>query len=222
MTTAADAFRQHRYDEVSLENMTIPRDPKVISGEDQSMFITADKQHPDRRKYRLFVDSFGSSNSTTHQIHHCLLDAQASDTLEIRLNNYGGAVSEGLRLIHVMENQFHGRSTVILECNALSMAAMVFCKGDTRVIHPSSRLMFHNYSSGMMGKGGEMSDRIDAENATRDRLYKEVLDKNWITEEEYARMLDGKDIWLEFDDLVERGIATHVMDEGDCVPIDKY
>jgi ATP-dependent protease ClpP protease subunit len=228
MTTAADALRRHRLDEElrpSLEddNPKGSRDPKAVLGLSQSLFITADGQNPSRRKYRLFIDAFQSDgDSVTHQIHNCLLDAQTTDTLEIRLNNNGGSVSEGMRLLHVMSNQFNGRSTVVLECNALSMAAMIFCNGAQRVIHPLSRLMFHNYSSLAVGKGGELEDSIVQENSTRDKLYQEVLANGWLTQDEYTRMLDGKDIWLEFDELISRGIATHVMDEGDRVPVDQY
>lgn len=228
MTTAANALRRHRLEEEltpSLEDDQIKdsRDPKSILGLSQSLFITADAKNPARRKYRLFIDAFhGDGDNVTHQIHNCLLDAHTTDTLEIRLNNNGGSVSEGLRLLHVMNNQFIGRSSVVLECNALSMAAMIFCKGTQRVIHPLSRMMFHNYFSAVRGKGGELEDNINQENSTRDKLYKEVLANGWLLEDEYTRMLDGKDIWLEFDDLVSRGIATHVMDEGDRVPVDKY
>lgn len=228
MTTAATAFLKHRLQEEltpSLEDDQVDtsRSPKSILGLTQSLFITADAASPDKRKYRLFIDAFkGGGGSVTHQIHNCLLDSQPRDTLEIRLNNNGGSVSEGIRLLHAMCNQFHGRTTVVLECNALSMAAMVFVKGDVRVIHPMSRLMFHNYSFMAAGKGGELEDTIDQENSTRDKLYQEVLANGWLTQDEYDRMLDGKDIWLEFDDLVSRGIATHVMDQGDRVPVDKY
>ena len=227
MTTLKAAFLHSAWGDdatISQESDTVdPRAPRVILGREQSLFVTQDKKNPGKRCYRLFIDKFiGGEAGTMHQIHNCLLDAQAPDTLEVRLNNYGGVVSEGVRLIHVMENSFHERTTTVLECNAMSMAAVVFVKGTIRVVHPLSRLMFHNYSSGVIGKGGEISDVVDQENSTRDKLYEEILAKGWLTQEEYRRMLDGKDIYLEFEDLVERGIATHVMDKGDCVPVDEY
>lgn len=224
MTTAAQAFLQHRLslESVSLEDDT-PDSPSVILGTDQSLFITKDSKDRTRRKFRLFIDTFKSNaGNITHQIHNALLDARHTDTLEIRLNNNGGSVSEGLRLINVMDNQFSNRTTVVLEHNALSMAAMVFCRGTERVIHPESRLMFHNYATGIMGKGGEINDRVVAEDVSRDKMYNDILKKEWLTQDEYKSMLDGKDIWLEFDDLIKRGIATHVMDDGDCVPVDEY
>lgn len=221
MTTAAAAFQSHLSS--SLEDaVKNPREPMSVPGPTQSLYITADKAEPHKRRYRLFIDAFKSSDAITHHIHQLLLCAEVCDTLEIRLNNHGGSVSEGLRLIHVMENTFSGRTTVVLECNALSMGAMVFAKGDTRVIHPASRLMFHNYSSGVIGKGGEMADRVEAEDGNRDEIYKDVLAQGYLTQDEYQRMLDGKDIWLDAHDMCERGLATHVLVRGEYLPAKDY
>lgn len=222
MMTPAQAFQDHLTASLEADQPQDPRNPTSIHGQQQSLFIQADKKQPHKRHYRLFVDSFGASDATTHHIHQLLLNAESSDTLEIRLNNHGGSVAEGLRLIHVMENQFSGRSTVVLECNALSMAAMVFAKGDVRIIHPNSRIMFHNYLSGVFGKGGEITDRVEAENTNRDRLYKEVVAAGYLSEDEYTRMLDGKDIWLDAEQICERGLATHVLIKGERIPAEDF
>lgn len=223
MTSLAQVFLNHRLSEesVSLEDDAPTGD--VILGTNQSLFITKDPKDESRRRFRMFIDTFsGTPGPITHQIHNRLLDANYADTLEIRLNNNGGSVAEGLRLINVMDNQFFNRSCVVLEHNALSMAAMVFCKGTERVVYPASRLMFHNYFTVVGGKGGELNDRVGTDDLSRDKMYDHILEKGWMTQDEYKSMLDGKDIWVEFDDLISRGIATHVMDDGDCVPAEEY
>lgn len=222
MDSLADLFHSHTCASLEARMEENPRQPTSIQGQDQSLFITKDKQHEDALHYRLFIDTFCSSLSNLHQIHQLLLSAESVDRLEIRLNNNGGSVSEGLRLMHVMENQFADRTTVVIEADALSMAAIVFAHGDQRVIHPKSHLMFHNYFTFAIGKGGEIIDRVKMSEEERNRIYKPILEKGYLSEDEYERMLDGKDIWLTSDQMIDRGLATHVMVRGEMVPVSDY
>lgn len=63
--------------------------------------------------------------------------------------------------------------------------------------------MFHNYSGGTIGKGGEMIDQLVHERKWSDRLLKSIY-KGFLTDEEIKGMLDNKDIWMDGEEVVKR------------------
>jgi len=63
--------------------------------------------------------------------------------------------------------------------------------------------MFHNYSSGVVGKGGEMYDRLAHEKEWSEKLLRDVY-VDFLTEEEIVSILNNKDIWMDGDEVVKR------------------
>jgi hypothetical protein len=63
--------------------------------------------------------------------------------------------------------------------------------------------MFHNYSGGVFGKGGEQYDQIQYERAWSEKFMNEVY-KDFLTTDEIKSMLDNKDIWMTSEQVLER------------------
>jgi hypothetical protein len=63
--------------------------------------------------------------------------------------------------------------------------------------------MFHNYSGGVFGKGGEMMDQLEFERSWSTNLLHDVY-KDFLTEAEVNTILDNRDIWLTSDEVSER------------------
>ncbi len=63
--------------------------------------------------------------------------------------------------------------------------------------------MFHNYSGGLVGKGGEIHDAATYERKWSENLWKSEY-KDFLTETEIASMLDGKDLWMDGDEVLRR------------------
>jgi hypothetical protein len=85
----------------------------------------------------------------------------------------------------------------------MSAATMVFMCADQFEVTPHSVFMFHNYSGGAIGKGGEMIDQLLHERKWSERLMNEVY-KDFMTDEEIKSMLDNKDMWMDGEDVVIR------------------
>ena len=49
-----------------------------------------------------------------------------------------------------------------------------------------------------------------------------VVKNNFLTKEEFSKMLIGQDFWMDARELCERGIATHVLVNGKEVKAKKY
>lgn len=85
----------------------------------------------------------------------------------------------------------------------MSAATMIFLCGHSYEVTPHSIFMFHNYSGGTIGKGGEMIDQLQHERRWSERLMKEIY-KDFMTDDEIKAMLDNKDIWMDGEEVVKR------------------
>jgi ATP-dependent protease ClpP protease subunit len=63
--------------------------------------------------------------------------------------------------------------------------------------------MYHNYSSGVVGKGGEMYDRLAHEKEWSEKLMRDIY-ADFLTEREITSILDNKDIWMDGDEVIKR------------------
>ncbi len=158
-----------------------------------------------------------------HEIFNELWNAKEHDTLELRINSRGGLVNEGSQFYSIINNKFFNKTTTILDSCGYSMGALTFCMGHKRVITTRSDLMFHDYSGGIAGKGGEIKSRFKHSTKHLRDFFKDViLSKQFLTKKEFDDMLIGKDFWMDAKELCKRGIATHVLIDGKEITSKKY
>ena len=74
---------------------------------------------------------------------------------------------------------------------------------DSFEVTPHSVFMFHNYSGGAIGKGGEMIDQLLHERKWSEGLLRNIYD-DFMTDDEIKSMLDNKDIWMDGEEVVRR------------------
>jgi ATP-dependent protease ClpP protease subunit len=120
----------------------------------------------------------------------------------IRINSEGGDLFSALQLCRAIQE-----STATIVCSVegicMSAATLIFLSGDRFEISDHTMFMFHNYSSGTIGKGGEMYDQITHFRAWSEKLFNSFY-KDFLTKEEIKSILDNKDIWLNADDVAAR------------------
>lgn len=192
---------------------------EIIDGKDNVYMIT-----PAHKKYRIFIDSFMEFERGLHEIFNTLWNADENDELELRINSWGGIVKEGQQFYNIIKNKFPGKTTTVLDTAGYSMGALTFCMGDKRVATETCDLMFHDYSGGAGGKGGEIEAQVKHTAKHLRKFFKTVIvdDNNFLTEKEFKKMVIGQDYWMEVDELCERGIATHVLVGGKEIKAKKY
>lgn len=129
-------------------------------------------------------------------------NSSAVDTIRIYINSGGGDLYTTLQFLRVMsETEAHIITSVEGAC--MSAATMIFLHGDEQEITPHSLFMFHNYSAGVFGKGGEMYDQLQFERKWSEHFMQEVY-AGFLTPEEISSMMHNKDIWMTSDEVVER------------------
>lgn len=129
-------------------------------------------------------------------------NAREDDTVKIYINSSGGDLYTALQFLRVL-SETRAHVTTSVEGACMSAATMIFLHGDSFEVTPHSLFMFHNYSAGVFGKGGEMFDQLQFERAWSENFLNEVY-KDFLTPDEIKSMLDNKDIWMTSDQVLER------------------
>ena len=128
--------------------------------------------------------------------------ASETDAVKIYINSYGGDLFTAIQFLRVLSDT---PATVVcsVEGACMSAATMIFLCADHFEVTPHSIFMFHNYSGGTIGKGGEMIDQLQHERKWSERLMKEIY-KDFMSNDEIKAMLDNKDIWMDGEEVVKR------------------
>ncbi len=197
---------------------TVPESKRVI---DRKKNIY--QWRPKFRIFTLYVERFKELKRGLHSVFNELRQANKEDYLEIRINSGGGSVNEGIQFYNLMREKFNGRTCAFLDNHGYSMGALLFCMADKRVVYPYSDLMFHNYASAVSGKGGELKARLEHKDRLLRSFFKDmVVEKGFLTAEEFDEMIIGRDFWMDVAEMCRRGIATHVIYENREIKAKKY
>ncbi len=128
--------------------------------------------------------------------------AGENDVIKIYVNSHGGDVFTAIQFMRALR-ETSANVVISVEGLCASAATMIMLCGETFEISEHSMFMFHNYSSGVFGKGGEMFDQLKHERAWSENLLRDVY-KHFLTDEEITSMLENKDIWMDGTDVIKR------------------
>lgn len=142
-------------------------------------------------------------------------NANSTDTIRIYINSGGGDLYTTLQFLRVMSET---EATIVtsVEGACMSAATMIFLHGDRQEVTPHSLFMFHNYSAGVVGKGGEMYDQLQFERKWSENFMTDVY-AGFLTTEEITSMMHNKDIWMTSDEVVERLNALVAIQDADSL-----
>lgn len=121
-----------------------------------------------------------------------------TDHVVMYLANYGGSCHAGQRLINAMAD-CRAPITVIVDAPCYSMGALLALAGSSLIMHQSTFLMFHNYSSRTGGKGGELLEGIkNTDGWLKDQQYSTCYP--FLTKAEISKITKDQDIYIAHDD----------------------
>lgn len=161
----------------------------------------------DIRKKDIIDKWFGTGEDVTEAF--TLKDALASvDTpnLTVRINSYGGSVSEGLAIYSLL-SEFKGHLKTIVDGFACSAASVIFMAGEERVVPENGLLMIHNAWTEARGDSNTMKKVAeDLEKITQPSLNIYVS-KTGLSEEKVKEMMDREE-WITSKEAYELGFST--------------
>lgn len=126
--------------------------------------------------------------------------------LTVRINSYGGSVSEGLAIYNLLTD-FKGHLRTVVDGFACSAASVIFMAGRERIVPESGLLMIHNAWSWAEGDSNAMKKAAeDLEKQTQPSVNIYVS-KTGLTEEKVKEMMDHE-TWITSKEAFELGFAT--------------
>lgn len=133
---------------------------------------------------------------------HVLKTAEQHDTIFIYLNTEGGYLKTAVQIMSAIRQS---NATVItcLEGEVCSAGTMIFLAADKYLVSPNCTFMIHNYSGGVAGKGNEIAAQANYRGEYANQLMRDVY-KDFLTEDEIKSVIEGKDMWLNSDQVIDR------------------
>jgi ATP-dependent protease ClpP protease subunit len=213
-----DSKKELSSEQHTLYIETIPEKKSLVDKEKSIYQI-----RPKHKRYRVYIGRFFESKKGLHSVFNGLRDASDKDYLELMINSGGGLVNEGQQFYNLIQEKFYRRTISYLDNKGYSMGALLFCMAEKRVIYEYSDLMFHTYSHGSLGKGGEVKSHVTHTAKKLERFFHSIIVENgFLTEDEFQKMLIGQDYWMDAKEMCKRGIATHVIVEGQALTAKDY
>jgi len=133
---------------------------------------------------------------------HKLDQAGENDEFHIHINNRGGLVSTGVQLI---DHWSKSKATVVtfVEAPVYSMGTTLSLAGDKIHFGEHTFLMQHDYSSGLRGKGSEITKQVDATAKWIHKFQKDVT--GWFfTDAEFDKIFSGQDVYIDSKEAIKR------------------
>ena len=128
--------------------------------------------------------------------------AEAGDRIYIHLNSPGGYVSTAIQLYSALKN-CEAEITAVIESDCHSAASIIAMAADNFHVLPLCSMLIHNFSGGAVGKFNDIQRQVDFDKRQTEKIFREVY-ANFLTEDEIKEVLEGKDLWLNADDIDAR------------------
>lgn len=144
------------------------------------------------------IEEAGKYTDWFNQIRH----APPTDIIKIYINSEGGSLWTAIQFMRVLK-ECKAPVVASVEGACMSAATIIFLMSDSFEISPHSMFMFHNYSGGTIGKGGEMIDQIKHERGWSEKLLNDIY-SDFLSPSEIRSILDNKDIWMTAEEVVSR------------------
>lgn len=164
--------------------------------------INAFVDRPVSRVHKFYITQNIKESSEYTSWFETIRNAGENDIIVFHINSYGGDLFTAIQFMRVIRET---KAAVVasVEGACMSAATIIFLTANHWEVSDHSMFMFHNYSGGSIGKGGEMYDHIAHERVWSDKLLRDVY-ADFLTKQEVDSLLNNKDIWMSGDEAVKR------------------
>lgn len=133
------------------------------------------------------------------------------DQLTVRINSYGGSVSDGIAIFNALKRHKASITTAI-DGVAVSIASMIAMAGDTVEMADNALMMIHapwTYAGGNAVDMRKAADVLDKYAAAMSSSYANKTGKS--TEDVMAWLTDGEDHWFTANEAQNEGLIDTIV-----------
>jgi ATP-dependent protease ClpP protease subunit len=166
------------------------------------------------RQLGYFVQSFGGHRYTVHineavkepayytNVVNMMCNATENDTIVFMLNSPGGML-DGLASLLDAIDMTEARTLGYLQGRCHSAASILALHCDEVFVGKHAQMLCHNVSYGTGGKGSDIVSHVQHMTKISENLMYDTY-VGFLSEAEIADMLDGKEIYLDSEQIQER------------------
>lgn len=164
-----------------------------------------------QNQFTVDIDEPFTHPSYYRNITQMLTEATEDDIVVFRINSPGGQENSLLALVEAVKTtQAMTVSVLVGEC---ASAASLFCMyTDEIVVTDNARMLCHGASYGFAGKDSDVRAHVNHTAKTVDKLIRNSY-KFFLTDAEVDDLLDGRELYLDSDEINERFAKRQAMYE---------
>lgn len=133
------------------------------------------------------------------ELAHTLRDEVGPDDLvHLHISNYGGSVDAAALIVNAIKD-CKGVVRGIVHSPSCSSATIIALACDELEIKPFSYLMFHNFSTQIQGKAGEIKSKLPADTRHVETMMRNIYTP-FLTKKEIDNIFDDRDLYVHWDD----------------------
>lgn len=184
----------------------LPHNPYTIRGAEDGtaeVFIYGD-----------IGDSWWGESVTAKSVADQLAAIDATQ-ITVRINSYGGSVSDGLAIYNALRRH-KATIDVVIDGVAVSIASLIAMAGDTVSMGENALFMVHAPWGGAVGNAKEMrqyADLLDKFAASMSTSYARKTGKD--SSEILTLLTDGEDHWYSAEEAIAFGFVDTIVDAGE-------
>ena len=134
-----------------------------------------------------------------------LKSASPAEIFTLVINTPGGILDSALMLVDAIKTS---KAKVLAQISGTvaSAGTIITLACDDVDVAPHTAFMIHNYSGGLVGKGHELKAHQEFVDANLNNSFTDLY-KGFLTPSEIKKVIDGKDYWMNRDEVLERLLA---------------
>lgn len=133
-----------------------------------------------------------------------------ADLLTVRINSYGGSVTDGVAIYNAIKRH-PAAVTVSIEAAAYSIASLISMAGDTVQMAENALMMIHAPMTFAQGNSNDMRESADVLDKYAQAMASSYVSKSGQSHEDIMALLsDGKDHWYSAEEAKAAGFVDEI------------
>lgn len=153
-------------------------------------------------KYTIRVDRDIEDPSLFQEELATIRQSKEGDVVHLLINSGGGRLDTAKAFLNSMA-QSQAHIITEIEGEACSAATLIFLAGDEYRVTDDATMMIHTSTYGYVAKENNVRQYVEHQAKATDRLIKKYY-RHFMSEDEISEVLNGKDLWMDADEIMER------------------
>ena len=170
-------------------------------------------------KYTIRIDRDIEEPELFHEELATIRSATENDVIHILINSGGGQLDTTKAFLSAI-GQTKAHVVTEIEGQACSAATLIFLSGDEYIVSDDATFMIHTVSYDYAAKENNIRQYVDYQAKAVVKLLNKYY-KDFLTEQEIKEVIDGKDFWMDSEEILERLKIKQDVDDEQGVPLSR-